>query len=106
MGEHFKIEKPIGNNKHYFFAVAKNGENIFPVALGQEDNNLFYLPGSDRNFDLKKLTELVQAIALHPNHGYGGIDEYLISEDEKVKLEDVICRDCDEVKLICFCDDF
>lgn len=109
--ETFKIAE---NDHGYSFGVGRLGDRWTGFAVGDCGNGeqmMFFLPGIAEDYQLgltdrEKVVKLVGAIAQAPEHGYGGIARWFVSEDLRGKPEDFRCAKCDEIGCPGECDDF
>jgi hypothetical protein len=87
----------IGENDHgYRFGVYQDGVRWFACAVGKDkdgENLMFVLPnagGEDKDREIR----LAGAIAQDPEHGYGGVDRWFVSEELRGDPEDFRCKEC------------
>jgi hypothetical protein len=97
----------LGDNKHYTFAVGQiAGERWIGFARGREPGEsglgLFVLPEISEGCQLgirslRQAILMVGAIAQDPEHGYGGVERWMVAERLRGRPEDFRCETCGTV---------
>jgi hypothetical protein len=104
----FQETKMIGENHHgYGFGVGLAGGRWigFAAAVIKGTKALFFLPGQANpdmtlgSPDADAAMRLTVAIAEAPEHGYGGIDKWLLPNGGKILVDpdEFRCPDCGEI---------
>lgn len=114
IGEGFTDIVAIGENRHgYTFCAGKLACAWYGIAIGkinEKEHMAFILPGcSEDEIDhlLPEISEdsdvrsliirRVGAVAFFGEHGYGGIENWLVPENLRGTIEEFLCAECESV---------